>query len=369
MTVLLRKKGFLAICFLLWLLSPAASLAHDIGKSLTQLELLPEAVSGESSICVDDLKAVIPLSNIKDDAVLSSEINLNKQEILVYFKSHFSVKVNDQTLLYTPQAVTLGENLNCKFVKISFKAPLSATGKLPVIKIEHRLFAREVPGYFGVLKVTAGNQTKTALVQSIPGQSVVYFDKKKEIVDFVLFGMNHIWGGLDHIFFILLLVLGAYATENKLGDKGAFYELVKLATAFTIAHSLTLYIAVKQYYMFPSKFVESMIALSIVFLGIENLYYSSQRRSWIVVFMFGLFHGMGFAGVLKELGLARGELVAPLLSFNVGIEIGQVAIILIAVMGLYLLSRLRFEMHKAIRFSSFIITAIAFFWLWQRITM
>jgi hydrogenase/urease accessory protein HupE len=140
--------------------------------------------------------------------------------------------------------------------------------------------------------------------------------------EFVIQGIHHIFIGPDHILFIIgLLLLG-----------GGIARLLKIITAFTIAHSLTLVLATLKIVDSPATIVEPAIALSIVFLGLETLYaLKRQRRDHrvILAFVFGLIHGFGFAGVLADFGLPEGALGWSLAAFNVGVEIGQACIVLV----------------------------------------
>jgi len=107
----------------------------------------------------------------------------------------------------------------------------------------------------------------------------------------------------------------------------AFWEVLAIVTAFTIAHSITLGLATIGLIALPSRLVESAIAASVIFAGISNLYPALVQRRQLVAFLFGLIHGFGFASVLSDLGLPRGALALSLVSFNLGVEVGQLAIV------------------------------------------
>ncbi len=143
---------------------------------------------------------------------------------------------------------------------------------------------------------------------------------------FVLMGIEHILTGYDHMLFLVsLLMVGA-----------ALPQLLKIVTAFTVAHSITLSLAVLGVVDLPSRWIESAIALSITYVAAENVWRgrASLGVRWLVTFGFGLVHGLGFASALTELHLPRTNLAASLVGFNVGVEVGQVSVILLATLAL-----------------------------------
>lgn len=143
---------------------------------------------------------------------------------------------------------------------------------------------------------------------------------------FVVMGIEHILTGYDHMLFLLsLLMVGA-----------ALPQLLKIVTAFTVAHSITLSLAVLGVVDLPSRWVESAIALSITYVAAENIWRgrASLGSRWLVTFGFGLVHGLGFASALTELHLPRANVAASLVGFNLGVEIGQVSVILLATLAL-----------------------------------
>ncbi len=147
---------------------------------------------------------------------------------------------------------------------------------------------------------------------------------------FFLLGVEHIATGYDHLLFVLALVLCG----------GSLLQLLKIVTAFTIAHSVTLGAAAFDLVTLPSALVESVIALSIAYVAFENLNprYAISRR-WTISFAFGLVHGFGFSSVLKEIGLPKGSELLALLNFNLGVEAGQVVAVAIVVPLLVWLKR------------------------------
>ncbi len=150
-----------------------------------------------------------------------------------------------------------------------------------------------------------------------------------QIRGFLTLGVRHIATGYDHLLFLVsLLVVGR-----------GLRPLLKVVTAFTVAHSITLSLAVLNVVTLPSRVVESVIALSIAYVALENLWRGDAglRRRWLVTFAFGLAHGLGFASLLKNMAIARPSLLVSLVSFNLGVEIGQVAVVAVAFLGLRVL--------------------------------
>ena len=150
-------------------------------------------------------------------------------------------------------------------------------------------------------------------------------------------GVRHILSGLDHMLFLLALLLAG----------GGIGYVITVVTAFTVAHSLTLGVAFMGWWLPPERLVESGIALSIVWVAAANVWSESTRHRWIIVFAFGLLHGFGFAGFLADLPLARDSIALTLLAFNLGVEFGQLAIVIACVPVLmWLSSRMSEERYR-----------------------
>ena len=150
---------------------------------------------------------------------------------------------------------------------------------------------------------------------------------------FVALGVEHILAGIDHVLFLLVLLLGARS----------FRSVIELATTFTVAHSITLAMAALGWVDVPPEVVEPLIALSIAYVAVENVLGGESRHRLAVVFGFGLLHGLGFASTLSFTDEMSGPLLASLLSFNIGIELGQALIVAAVFPALLLLRRLRWS--------------------------
>ncbi len=175
------------------------------------------------------------------------------------------------------------------------------------------------------------------------------------IREFIVLGIEHILTGYDHITFLLALIVIGLSIK----------EVLKIITAFTIAHSITLLLAAMQVVSLNSRVVESVIAFSICFVALENLFKKKVNYRWLVTFVFGLVHGFGFASVLQELIAGKANLLVSVVSFNLGVELGQVIIFLIMLPVLHLLKN-KIEFRKVTFGVSLVIFMLGFTWLIER---
>jgi hydrogenase/urease accessory protein HupE len=174
---------------------------------------------------------------------------------------------------------------------------------------------------------------------------------------FVGLGIEHIIGGIDHLLFLLALL--ALSTS--------LWQTVKIVTAFTVAHSITLSLAVLGLVHVPSSIVEPLIAASIVWVAVENLVApAGAGRRWLIAGIFGLVHGLGFATALAELGLSRDTLVRALVGFNVGVELGQLAFVVVILPPLVWASRPG-RLPRLPQVLSVIVAVVGAVWLVERL--
>ncbi len=186
-------------------------------------------------------------------------------------------------------------------------------------------------------------------------------------------GVHHIWIGVDHVLFLVVLLLPA-VLRREAGQwrpdtawRPALWRVLGVVTAFTVAHSITLALAVFDVLNPPSRWVESLIALSVLLAALNNLRPVLVETRWRLTFAFGLVHGFGFANALKDLGLARSELAAPLVLFNLGVEAGQLAIVAVLVPLAWAARRWRGYPRWVLGAGSVIVALIAIVWLVERL--
>jgi hydrogenase/urease accessory protein HupE len=177
---------------------------------------------------------------------------------------------------------------------------------------------------------------------------------------FLRLGVEHIWTGYDHLLFLFALLVVC----------GSFRSIAAIISCFTLAHSLTLALATLDLVHLPARFVEPAIAASIVFVGCENLWRrgAEPRGRWVLTFAFGLVHGFGFASVLRDLGVGDGGtgVALPLVAFNLGVELGQIAIAAIVLPLIWQLRKRERFVTIGIPALSSLVAAAGTYWLLER---
>ena len=174
---------------------------------------------------------------------------------------------------------------------------------------------------------------------------------------YFMLGVEHLIGGPDHLLFVFGLLFIVFGWQN----------LIKTITAFTLAHSVTLGLSVLEIVSLPSATIEALIALTIIYLALEIKDERDNKNTpWLMAFGFGLLHGFGFAGALSEIGIANEQLLLSLLFFNIGIEIGQLIMIPLFLISIWLLQKIKFN-FSITKLSSYAIGGMGSFWLIERI--
>ncbi|HEV8479755.1 MAG TPA: HupE/UreJ family protein [Candidatus Eisenbacteria bacterium] len=304
----------LAFFLLLTLAGPAS--AHDQPYSYLDLRLGAGVVEGRVAAHVIDIahESGLDADSLREPAYLARV----QARIERVFLERVDVSIAGQKLAVRPTG--LAPVPDRKLVALDFTAPMRA-GKMVA---RGPLFAYD-PAHETYLNVfVAGTLRVQDLLTCDHHESVcdvaAGVSVREVVARFIVQGVKHIFQGPDHIAFVVgLLLLG-----------GGMRRLLKIVTAFTAAHSITLAVATLGVFQPPSRIVEPAIAASIVCIGIENLRHRAgmRDRRALLAFCFGLVHGFGFASVLRETGLPAGALGWSLASFNLGVEMGQTAIVL-----------------------------------------
>lgn len=230
------------------------------------------------------------------------------------------------------------------------------------IEIQSTLISKLKPDHKQFFYVRRGDDKPLMSEVLTAQQNAVTFDFEKlqpnnSFGKFLPIGIEHILFGFDHLLFLFALLL----TVKTFG------EIAKIVTSFTVAHSITLSLATLNIIQISPTIVEPLIALSIIFVGLENLFKKHTEKRWILTYFFGLIHGFGFATALQEIGIGTGFGVAvPLLSFNLGVEIGQIAIVLLILPILWRLHKGSFYGNRIVPIGSVAVALAGLYWFIER---
>ncbi len=316
----LSRTALLLIVLLHWV---APAYAHPIPFSYLDLRLDKNQSQLEGTLVAHVTHLAHELNLTPAEALLDpATVEAKREAILSILQSRLLVLADDQApglelLRFEPLPDRQAVALHLRFATKAFPA---------LLKIQCALFSYE-PEHQTFLNIYEDGLLVHQEIFDANHTSLEYFTGSRQVIlavvkKFLLSGIYHIFAGPDHILFIVgLLLLG-----------GTMMRLLTIVTAFTIAHSITLSLAALDLVNPPERLIEAAIALSIVYVGIDNLMVGKTDRdvrTWIA-FFFGLVHGFGFAGVLREFGLPRQALGWSLFSFNFGVEVGQICIVVIA---------------------------------------
>lgn len=212
------------------------------------------------------------------------------------------------------------------------------------------------------IELSDGRQIQRVLRRGEPSMIVPAKASRWTVfMDYLSIGFGHILSGADHLLFVFGLFLLCASTR----------PLVKTITSFTVGHSITLSLAALGYAQLPSGPIEFLIAASVLALAVELARDKSKetlmrRYPWPMALLFGLLHGMGFAGALREIGLPQGEIPMALFSFNVGIEFGQLVFVIGVVLASLLLKRIELPIPLPRRAAVYVMGSLAAFWTIER---
>jgi hypothetical protein len=379
--------GFSVRCWTSLLILLAVALpasAHKPSDSYLRLETQAKSqagapdVRGEWDIALRDLDYAIGLDADNDGQLTWDEVKARHDAIAAYALARLHLERGGAPCTLQAGAQLVDRHTDGAYTVLAFGARCPRTGALA---LDYRLFADVDPQHKGLVSVREGagsNATVRTLVLGSDNPRAQLDDGAAQgFLSYVRHGMFHIWIGYDHILFLLSLLLPAVLVLDGAGwraqwravdgPRAALADVLKIVTAFTLAHSITLSLAALGLVSLPSRWVESAIALSVLLAALNNVLPVARGRRWAAAFLFGLIHGFGFASVLADLGLQPGALAASLVGFNVGVEIGQLAIVAVFLPLAYLLRSTWFYRRVVLVGGSGLIMLVAALWMSERL--
>ena len=334
---LVRLFGTAILMLVLVLTLPTFALAHRSSDAFLTLQVTGDIVELQVEISLRDLEVLFAVDQNHDRAVTWRELRQKYSEIDSYIQTNLNLQQDGAMLPIEHAGYLVDRHSDGAYAVVRYTAHLvSISG--PVLLSYHILFDHD-PQHRAILHFSKGDETVLSILSpSSPSATFALATQGSEsriaVMQFIVEGISHIWNGYDHILFLISLLIPAVLIYHK--ESGtwegvptftvAFWKIAGIVTSFTIAHSITLALASFGILSLSSQLVECAIAASVGIAAANNL----QRfvaKEYLLTFIFGLVHGIGFANVLSVLNPGSRNLVTGLVGFNVGVELGQLGIV------------------------------------------
>lgn len=390
-------KAIQKLVILLLLLLPLTTYSHSVDQSYIYLRIYEEGgIYGKFHCLVSDINDALGINLPKYATDEELEPHVERLKAYLLENAAFSSAYGNHKIVYTGNRSRIWTS-NGYFWNFEFH--LENSDPVPDnLDVTYTPFIEDDPNQRNMLGIEynwkAGmiNNEKIFALDFGDGNTTQNLDLTetslwKGFVAMIKQGVWHIWIGLDHILFLLALILPSVVRrvrdeegvahtpkQSKWIDwnwkpverfKPAFMYILKVVTFFTIAHTITLSLAALEIVNLPSRVVECVIALSIGLAAYHNIRPIFKGKDWVIAFLFGLFHGFGFASVLGDLGFRGENLTLSLLGFNIGVEIGQVVIIAAIFPFLFFMRKLKLYPKLLVYLSMFLII-VSLYWAYER---
>ena len=367
-------------CLIIGLIFSSSGFAHQTGNSYLTLSEIDGRLQVEIDFIVRDLGNLLQVAGTAKQPPPSPEQMLSLQpDITAIIQKSLVIMIDEQAqpLTFLNQSVVLHND--GLYVRQRFQGEaIAPDAKFMVVRYEFFTENDQLGRAFFKL-VMRKDEISSIFDQASSIQRFALGDAKRwsTIGLFTQEGARHIWEGADHLLFLLTLLLPGLmltsrpslpSTSGKPIHREAEKFALKVITAFTLAHSITLGFSVFGWISLPDKWIESLIALSIIISALLNLQNRIHFSHWKLAFLFGLIHGMGFANGLKELGLSPTYFLETLFAFNLGVELGQLSAVLLVGVPVLLLAKEAQTKHRIMTYGSIGVLLISAVWLVQRVS-
>lgn len=346
--------------------------AHKPSDSYLVIDVDGSHVRGQWDIALRDVDIAIGLDTDGDGAITWREVRGHHAEIAAYALSRLSLSRGSNACALVTGEQLIDEHTDGMYSVLRFSATCAVAGDLTV---DYSLLFDQDPQHRGLLRIVQAGLSQESAVFSAASHQRTFGHVSsglESFKSFVVDGVKHIAIGADHILFLIALLLPAVMVREgarwrpAAGFPETLRQVVGIVTAFTIAHSITLSLAALGFLHVPSRIVESLIALSVVLTAADNVFPFLPRKRWRIAFAFGLLHGLGFASVLLDLGLPRDALAISLFGFNLGVEIGQLALVALLLPAAFMIRHRPAYPRFALGAGSLVIALVALGWLLER---
>ncbi len=357
------------------LLLPFAAGAHTQSSALLTVSASAVGVTGEWHLALRDLEDAVGLDADDDGRITWEELRARRAAVTAYAQSRLHWRADGNPVAWRVTDYLVADHPDGAYAVLRFA--VDGTAGAGRLAIDYTALFDLDPKHRGILHWEQDGRSQIAVLS--PGDGVREFTLGRpaspaSVGVFLEEGIHHIWTGYDHLLFLLALLLpGVLAWQAGEGwralpsSRAAGLGVVKVVTAFTLAHSLTLGLAAMGWVRLPVRWTEAAIAASVIVAAANNFRPFFTESGWRVAFGFGLLHGFGFASGLHDLGLRPGQLAGALLGFNVGVEIGQLAIVALFLPLALLVRHRALYQQLGLHAGSGVIIAVATVWFAERV--
>jgi len=377
-------KVLMSCCLWLAFGEISAGYAHQTGNSYLNIRQVDGRLAVDLDFYVRDLGNLLQKPG-KESAPppTADQLKSLQEPITEAIQKSLKLEIDEHLMPLEFTAQSVAVHNDGLYVRQQFVGP-AIEPKARFVVVRYEFFTQNDRLGRAFLRLALnGDEISSVIDQSNAIQRFALGETKRisTIFLFAKEGAKHIWGGFDHLLFLLTLLLPGIMlwkkrTDRALSDdaepearvnrKAEFFAL-KVITAFTIAHSITLALATFGLVSFPEKLIECLIAFSIMASAMMNLQKKYQFNHWQLAFVFGLIHGLGFANGLKDLGLASSYFLETLIAFNVGVEFGQLSTVLAVALPVLMLVRSEEAKRRIMIWGSLAVLAISTLWFVQRL--
>lgn len=373
----LIKQLLCGLAGVLLTLCTQLALAHSSSNSFLTLSPTDAGLSLRLDVSVRDADMVFDLDRDGDGQVIWSEVLSQTTSIQADLQSHIQLQRAGEVCPLRDANLQASQHGDGTYISVLWRVECTGSATEPLELHYTWLFDRD-PLHRGLVKHEVDGQLATALLS--PERPRITLSSRalsawQLLGRYVIEGVWHIWIGLDHVLFLISLLL--LAPLIKQGGRSSHWrghssfrqvaiDVFKVVTAFTLAHSITLALSVLQMVRPPPEYIEPAIALSVSLAAFNNLLGAQSMKRWPVAFVFGLIHGFGFANVLLDLGLPASALVMALGGFNLGVELGQLAIVLAFLPIAWVLRHTPFYRWVLVNAGSITIGLLGAYWTFER---
>jgi hypothetical protein len=308
--------------------------AHGMYVSYAQIAVTPSRLEAVYLLSVDEIGRHFRVAPGPVVGAGQETVEQSLPAVSAFLADHAAVALDGRRVALQP--VSYRPHANGAFIRFEFSQAFERRPSTVSVAADAAFFERLGQQHVMLVTLDVEGRTQEGPISNSQPQTTFptgYRAPLAQATEFVQLGIRHILHGYDHLVFLLAVVI--------IG--GSLRSLVKIVTAFTVAHSVTLALAVFQIVTLPPRLVEGGIALSIAYVAFDNFFATASAHRWILTFGFGLIHGFGFANLLAEMNLPRSVLAPALLSFNAGVEAGQLAVVAVLFPAMLWLARQRFR--------------------------